>query len=57
MGCVFGFGERHFCTYLDLEEVFLGLLSVEEASVRLFSYTPSPPWMKVSRAADGNDFS
>ena len=40
LGCVFEFGGRRFCIYLDLKKAFLGLLSVEGASVRLFSYTP-----------------
>ena len=45
--CVFVFGGRHFCICLALKEGFMGLLSVEGASVRLFSSTPPPPLMRV----------
>ena len=36
------FGGRRFCICLDHIGGFLGLLSVEETSVRLFSFTPLP---------------
>jgi len=36
--------------------VLLGLLSVEEASVRLFSYTPLPPGWRFQGRPDGTIF-